>query len=252
MKHIKFYYLFLSVSFILAYACKKDSSVDCNVFHWGYEDESGPEHWAKCNEECDGQAQSPVDIAATVQDNTLELLSIDYKDTPVNLINNGHTIEFEYEPGSVLFFDGVQYELLQFHFHAGSEHSVSGQLYPLEVHLVHKNEATGNLAVIGILFETSDENVFLQEFIHQLPDETDEHFQLDTLINVNELLPQDQRYYTYSGSLTTPPCSEIVTWIVLKTPVEISNSQLQLITNILHNNNRPIQPLHGRVVRESI
>ena len=252
MKNNKSYILFLFVSFILTNGCKEDTSIDCNVFHWGYEEESGPEHWAGCFEDCDGQAQSPVDITGAIQDNTLVPLSVDYEDAPVNLINNGHTVEFEYESGSVLLFDGVQYELLQFHFHAESEHSVSGQLYPLEVHLVHKNEASGNLAVIGILFETGDENTFLQQFINNLPDETDEYFQVDTLVNVGELLPEDHSYYTYGGSLTTPPCSEIVTWVLLKTPVEISNPQLQQFTSILHNNNRPIQQLHGRMIRESM
>ena len=252
MKHIKSYFLLVFTSLILISACKEDTSVDCSVFHWGYEEESGADHWAKCSEECDGQSQSPVDLTGAIQDNTLAPLSVDYNDTPINLTNNGHTVEFEYEPGSVLIFNGIQYELLQFHFHAESEHSVSGQLYPLEAHLVHKNVATGNLAVVGLLFETGNENLFFQQFINHLPDEKDEHFQLDTLVNVAELLPQDRRYFTYTGSLTTPPCSEIVTWIVLKTPVEISNSQLQLFTNILHNNNRPIQPLHGRIVRESI
>jgi carbonic anhydrase len=129
---------------------------------------------------------------------------------------------------------------------------VAGQHFPLEAHLVHKHAASGNIVVVGILFETGSENAFLQHFIQDLPEEKDDHFFSTSLVNVHELLPVDQRYYTYARSLTTPPCSETVSWIVLKTPVGISSTQLQRFTNILHNNYRPLQALLGREIRESI
>lgn len=249
---MKNYTQYLLIIILSICACKEDQKVDCNVFEWGYEGESGPAFWEACHEDCDGEVQSPVDLSGAIQDNTLLPLSINYSTVPVNLVNNGHTVEFEYEEGSHITFDGVEYELVQFHFHAQSEHTVGGQYYPLEAHLVHKNEASGDLAVIGVFFETGGENTFLQNFINDLPDEVDEHFQSATTINAYGLLPAELMYYTYNGSLTTPPCSEIVNWIVLKTPIQISSSQLEKFIHILHNNNRPVQPLHGRQIRASI
>jgi len=251
MKNIKNDFLLVLLTCLLISSCKDEKAIDCNVFQWGYEGDSGPDHWSTCTSDCGGQTQSPVDITEAVPDNTLPPLSIVYEDVPIDLTNNGHTIEFEYESGSSLSFEGIQYELIQFHFHTKSEHTLAGQHYPLEVHLVHKNTATGNLVVIGVFFETGNENPFLQHFINDLPDQKDEHFSSAEIVSVNDLLPLDRRYYTYNGSLTTPPCSEIVNWIVMKTPVEISNSQLQHFISILHSNNRPIQPLHGREIKES-
>lgn len=246
-KYLPFLFLlYLSVAVI---ACK--DKVDCELFHWSYEGDTGPEHWATCSSDCDGQDQSPVDIFSPVQDNTLPALLTQYEDVPVSLLNNGHTIEFEYEPGSSVTYGGVEYVLSQFHFHTASEHTLAGQHFPLEAHLVHKDTITNNLLVVGIFFETGNSNLFLEDFIEDLPDEKDEHFSSAQLINVNDLLPSMTDYYTYIGSLTTPPCSEVVTWIVLKNPVDISTSQLQSFVDILNHNNRPVQPLNGRVIKES-
>jgi len=253
MKNIKNDFLLVLLLFILISSCKKDEEVDvCDVFQWSYEGDSGQDYWSTCITDCGGQTQSPVDITDAVLDTTLPPLSIAYENVPIDLTNNGHTIEFEYEPGSNLSFEGIQYELIQFHFHTLSEHSVAGHHFMMEAHLVHKDTLTGNLIVIGVLFErTENENPFLQHFINDLPDEKDEHFSSAEIVNVNDLLPLDRHYYTYNGSLTTPPCSEIATWIVMKTPVEISISQLLQFTNIMHQNNRFIQPLNGRVIKES-
>ena len=120
----------------------------------------------------------------------------------------------------------------------------------MEAHLVHKHDATGQLAVIGIFFVEGNESVFLQHFTDSLPDVKDEHFTSTELVSVHDLFSVEESYYTYSGSLTTPPCSEIVTWLVMKTPVEASVSQIQKFHDVLHDNNRPVQALTGRTIRE--
>lgn len=249
MKNL-FSILFLA-SLLLTFSSCKDE-IDCELFHWSYEGDSGPDRWSGCHTGCGGTAQSPVDISSPVQEAALPALNMHYDEVPVSILHNGHTIEFEYEPGSHIEYGGKQYQLLQFHFHADSEHSIGGQLYPLEVHLVHKDTASGNLLVIGIIFEEGNANPFLDRFIADLPDEKDEHFTSADKINVIELLPSTTSYYTYSGSLTTPPCSEIVTWVVMKEIIEISAQQLEHISDILDDNNRPVQPLNGRVVKESL
>src|SRR5687767_6953846 len=250
MKSINRYVILSMISLFFLYACK-DDKVDCTTFHWGYEGESGPEHWAECSEDCGGETQSPININGAVTDNTLVSFSSNYDSTGIHIINNGHTLEFKYEEGFIVF-QGVTYGVLQFHYHAPSEHTIAGQHFPLELHIVHKNESTGNLAVIGILLEIGNENPFIQRFINNLPDETNEVYQSPAKIHLNELLPADRHYYTYSGSLTTPPCSEIVSWIVLQTPVSISASQLERFTDNIEDNNRTVQTLNGRVIREPI
>jgi len=227
------------------------SEHSCNDFHFAYDGEEGPDHWATCFADCGGGTQSPIDIAGAVTDMTLPGLEVHYENVPIELINNGHTVEFEYETGSKLVLNGEDYKLLQFHFHSSSEHTVGGTQYPMEAHLVHINEATGALAVIGIFFENGAENTFLKNFSDNLPASSGDHYSPGSLANVEELLPADGNYYTYTGSLTTPPCSEIVTWIVMKAPVEASSEQLSNFSGVLHDNFRPVQDLNGRTVLAS-
>jgi len=237
---------------LLIASCKKDDleAEDCTEYHWEYEGASGPGNWATCFTECKGQSQSPIDIKGAVVDGGLNALDMHYEDVPVALINNGHTVEFEYGDGSTIKFNGEDYDLLQFHFHTGSEHTVDGLQYPMEVHLVHQEAATGNLAVVGIFFKEGSENAFLANFIDSLPAGVDDHYSSAKLVNVADVLPVAEAYYTYSGSLTTPSCSEVVTWLVLKNPVEASSVQIQKMHEIIHDNNRPIQSLNGREILE--
>ena len=235
-------------------ACKDDdepTAVDCDNFQWAYEGNEGPANWFECNTDCGGTVQSPIDVTGAQADASLTALSTHFEAVPVELINNGHTVEFEYEAGSKLTLNGADFELLQFHFHTESEHTVNGTHYPMEAHLVHKNNATGALAVIGIFFEEGAENVFLKNFSDNLPAAKDDHVSDSaTTVDVTDLLPADNSYFTYSGSLTTPPCSEIVTWLVMKTPVEASADQISKFHTIMHDNNRPIQGLNGRTITE--
>ena len=138
-----------------------------------------------------------------------------YSDSKADIINNGHTVQFNYDGGSTLTFNGKEFELLQFHFHADSEHTVGGTQFPLEVHLVHSNP-DGSLAVIGIFFEEGDENALLAAYFDNIPEHEDDHYADSGTFNVGDILPSNMSYYHYTGSLTTPPCSEIVNWIVIK------------------------------------
>ncbi len=156
-------------------------------------------------------------------------------------------MQFNYEASSTMDLNGVDYNLLQFHFHTGSEHTINGTQYPMEVHLVHQNDA-GELAVVGIMFEEGNENAFLKNFSDNLPAAKDDNYSSTTKVNAGDLIPSTGGYFTYSGSLTTPPCSEIVTWIVMKNPIQISASQIENFHTIMHDNFRPTQPLNGRVI----
>jgi carbonic anhydrase len=253
MKQSYFLFAAITVIAILFTSCQKDDDdtpiVDCTEYHWEYDGDSAPETWPVCTSDCGGNAQSPVNIAGATTDASLMALETHYEQVPIELINNGHTVEFEYEAGSVLKLNGDDYALLQFHFHTSSEHTVDGTQYPMEAHLVHRNSA-GALAVIGIFFEEGSENAFLKNFSDHLPAAAEDHFSSEDVVNVESLLPSNAHYYTYTGSLTTPPCSEIVTWLVMKAPVEASALQISAMHSIVHDNYRPVQPLNGRTIRE--
>ncbi len=234
--------LFISVIFS---ACKEDE-LACEAFHWTYEGESNPETWPSCYSDCAGSDQSPIDIVGAVADASLSGLDTDYASSSINLVNNGHSIQQNYDMGSTLTLNGEAFDLLQVHFHTGSEHTVNGIRFPMEAHLVHKSSTSGNLAVVGILFEEGAENTFLAKFIDDVPEEENKNFFSSTLVDISTLLPSDPGYFTYAGSLTTPPCSEIVTWFVMQTAVEASSAQISKIHGIVHDNYRPVQPLNGR------
>ena len=213
---------------------------------FAYTGDIGPYFWADLNSDWTacagaGSRQSPIDITRAEPDRRLQPLRTDYHATPISLVNNGHTVEQEYEEGSALIFDGVVYDLLQFHYHTLSEHTIGGTQYPMELHAVHEDLATGNLAVIGMLFTLGNENTFLEQF-GQLPTHNGDHVNSNTTINLEDALVTTAGYYTYPGSLTTPPCSEIVTWIVLSDVAEMSWQQFQRYRRIVGNNFRPLQP----------
>ncbi len=221
---------------------------DCDNFHWGYEGDEAAVNWANCYSDCGGKSQSPVNISGVVEDTELLPFETDYEQVATLLANNGHSLQFEYPVGSALTFKGEKYDLLQFHFHTGSEHTVEGKQYPMEVHLVHQNTSTGNILVVGVLYTEGNENSFLQKFIDNLPAK-DKVYKSENQINANELLPENEAYYTYQGSLTTPPCSEIVTWVVMQEPVEASAEQIEKMHKVMHNNFRPVQELNGREIK---
>jgi carbonic anhydrase len=248
----KTYHLFLLciIFALFSSSCTPETidKVDCATFHWGYDNDNGPAVWSECESGCAGTSQSPIDIVGAVNDGNLSALQTSYHATPIDLIHNGHAIELEYHTGSTLDLNGKTYTLLQAHFHGGSEHTVDGHRRPLEVHLVHK-ASDNDLAVIGIFIKEGASNAFLANFIDHLPTTEGTTYEDAATVDITNFLPASQSYYTYSGSLTTPPCSEVVTWLVMKDPVEASTSQIGKITSILQTTYRPTLPLNGRVIK---
>jgi len=219
--------------------------------HFAYEGEHGPSHWGDLSSDWvlakTGKSQSPIDIKSPASGEE-DGLDLSYKSTPVHLVNNGHGVQVDYAKGSTLSIGGDTYSLLQFHFHTPSEHTISGRQSPMESHLVHAND-TGDLAVLGVMINEGAENSFLAKFWGKLPEQpgpVQEHD--DITVNVQDFLPSDLKTYRYSGSLTTPPCSENVRWILLQTPVTASKEQIRKLQTITGKNARPVQALNGRKI----
>lgn len=216
--------------------------------HFAYEGEDSPENWAELSDHYEacglGQEQSPIDLTAAAMTD-LPNIAFAYGATPVYILNNGHTIQVDKIEGNSIQIDGVPFNLLQFHFHAPSEHTVDGQSYPIEMHLVHR-AADGRLAVVGVLVAEGAENSAFVPVWDHLPEEENGTNVTGATVQVADLLPADQTIYRYDGSLTTPPCSENVIWSVMKSPVEMSAEQIAALTALMEGNNRPLQPLNER------
>ncbi len=219
--------------------------------HWSYSGDTGPDHWKDCAaySDCGGAAQSPINIVGAVNDPTLTDIVLDYDSSKTAIVHTGHSLQWNYDDGSTITMNGVSYELEQFHFHTSSEHTVDGRSYPMEVHFVHKDDATGKLGVVGVMFSEGAANPTLAKFMDNLPTSKDQRYDNAMKYIASDLMPAEKGYYTYPGSLTTPPCSQIVTWAVLKTGVEASKQQIDKMHEIMHTNNRPVQPLNGRAIR---
>ncbi len=223
--------------------------------HWGYEGEGAPANWGNLKPEfalCGtGQSQSPIDIDKTYK-TMLEPVAVSYKQSPLKIVNNGHSVQVNIEPGSSVMIDGEKYELLQFHFHAPSEHTVKGNFYDMELHLVHKHE-NGDLAVVGVMMKKGQTNKIIKVLWDNLPKGVNEENVVTGIsVDASGLLPKNLDAYHYYGSLTTPPCSEGVNWTVLKTPIEVSEEQIQVFRMLMGvDNNRPVQAVNKRFVLES-
>jgi carbonic anhydrase len=221
--------------------------------HWTYEGEEGPEHWgeidpayAACGT---GTSQSPIDVSSSAEQD-LANITFYYQPSDVNILNNGHTVQVNYDAGSYIELDNVRYDVVQFHYHAPSEHAVDGKLFAAELHIVHKN-ADGGLAVVGILLDEGAQNDAFQPFVENLPAEKSDVQDTGVTIHAADLLPFVQTTFRYSGSLTTPPCTEGVNWLVMTTPVEISPEQIEALASLFEEgNNRPVQPLNDRLLAE--
>ncbi len=222
--------------------------------HWAYDGDGAPHAWGVIKEEyvtCgDGKQQSPIDIS-TVTIGPLSAIEFKYRSTPLELVNNGHTIQADYHTGSYITVGGKRYDLLQLHFHAPAEHTIGGKSYDMVAHLVHK-AADGQLGVIGVMFKAGDKNKEIEKLWANMPTESGQTNTVkNTRINALDLLPADPAYFNYMGSSTQPPCSEGVNWMVMATPVSISAKQVKQFTDLFPTNVRPVQPLNGRVVRAS-
>ncbi len=217
--------------------------------HWGYNGDIGPAAWTKLKPEfsaCAGKNQSPINVESTL-DAQLPAVRFDYKAGGTEVVNNGHAIQVNYEAGNSIRTDGIQFELKQFHFHSPSENQINGKSFPLEAHLVHADK-DGNLAVVAVLFDLGPANPVVSAAWRQMP-KSEGKAALPTKVSANGLLPTNRDYYRYNGSLTTPPCSEGVRWIILKKPMTISKEQLEAFkTTLGFDNNRPVQPVNSRAV----
>ena len=226
---------------------------------WTYKDLTGPDYWsgldsgfATC---ANGQAQSPIDLTAA---DSIDLVDPDfhYEPVPLNLLNNGHTVQIPYAPGSYVVLDGKRYDLLQFHFHSPSEHAVEGKSRSAELHLVHQSDA-GELAVVAVLLREHDppitssvkELVEYRKLSQALPAKAGDQVRTEKTINARLLLPEKTTTYRYSGSLTTPPCTESVTWLVMTEPITLPVEQILQYERLLNHNNRPLQQLNDRIVQ---
>lgn len=238
---------------------KAPAAVDkhAHAAHWGYAGETAPRFWGELSPEfatCKtGRNQSPVDLrdAQALGTQGLGGLDIAYRDSLLKIVNNGHTVQVNFPLGSYIKIGGHRYELLQFHFHTPSEHHKEGFAYPMEMHLVHK-DGDGNLAVLGILFQEGEENPYLNGILKRLPKEVGkEQLYEDFKLNPVNFLPANTEFYKYSGSLTTPPCSEGVYWMVFKHPLEASARQIRQMNELMGDNARPVQPLNARSLLKS-
>jgi carbonic anhydrase len=224
--------------------------------HWSYGAEHGPGHWGEMKEDfaaCRlGHEQSPIDIdSGKAQRAALDPIKFEYQPSPLKIIDNGHTVQVNYAPGSFITANGKRYELLQFHFHKPSEEKINGKPHAMVAHLVHKG-GDGKLAVVAVLLDAGDENALLKTLWANLPKEKEkETTPGGVTIDAGSLLPAKRGYYTFNGSLTTPPCSEGVTWFVLKAPVQESKAQIAQFDKLYSANARPVQPLGSRVVKAS-
>ncbi len=220
--------------------------------HWGYAGEVGPEAWGRLSPEfaiCDaGTRQSPIDLAEPVREELPDPV-FDYQPSPLRIVNNRHTLQVEYAPGSTVTLGDTTYQLLQFHFHTPSEHRLEGGELPMELHLVHRGPA-GGLAVVGVMVEAGTENSAFAPMWNHLPTAAGAENNVPSVtVDAERLLPEARSSYRYPGSLTTPPCTEGVRWIVLSEPIEMSAAQIEAMRSILTTSNRPVQPLGNRTLQ---
>jgi carbonic anhydrase len=223
--------------------------------HWGYLGESSPAHWGDISSDfkmCkEGKQQSPINIVPT-KDTNLTPLDLNYTAGAKSIINNGHSIQVNMQDGNTLKLDGKVYKLKQFHFHVPSENNIKGDKFPLEAHFVHVAD-DGKIAVIGVMFVEDKENPVLKKAWSKLPKlEIGKEDKCGLSVDeVKSLMPKNKDYYRFKGSLTTPPCSEGVDWIVYKEPLSVSREQVNSFFNTFSfPNNRPVQPANKREIQE--
>lgn len=227
---------------------------DAKPPHWSYEGTTDPSHWSSLESAytvCSvGHLQSPIDIKGAKKSD-LPALKMNYSGVPLNIIDNGHSVQINYPEGSTLTVGDKTYTLKQFHFHHPAEEQIDGKRYDLVAHLVHA-DPDGHLAVIAVLFKQGAANRLLDTLWKNIPSEKERAMDLSSVrVNAKELLPADLGYYTFQGSLTTPPCSEGVTWYVLKNHETLSTDQLAAFAKLYPRNARPIQPTNAREILET-
>ncbi len=245
----------LAISLFLA-SCDDDEKTipeSCDGIEWTHHGEdNGQDEWVNLCQgysACGGSAQSPINITNAVDNSSLDSLSFDYGTTTVEIENNGHTVEFVCEAGSTVTVGGKSYPFKQFHYHSHSEHQLDGEHLPLEIHFVHQESSTSDAIVVGAFFAEGAENELFTAFLSDFPKKKeDPSFTSTEEIELGSILPSNKSFYHYEGSLTTPPCSEVVHWYVLKDKITASAAQLAQFKAILLADFREIQPTNGRPI----
>lgn len=238
----------------VALGCSADTkSAGAKPVAWGYAGEIGPEHWGDLSPDYaiakSGHRQSPIDIrGARVGD--LKPIRFAYRTATVDVVNNGHSIQQDIEPGSWIAVDGKEFALKQFHFHSPSENTIEGRHAEMEMHLVHES-ADGELAVVALMIDTGAENAAFAPLWRHLPTEVGQRRTSTATVDVSSMLPAARAYFRFDGSLTTPPCTEGVIWLVLESPIELSGRQIAQFRAIIDGNNRPVQAQYGRPILKS-
>ena len=220
--------------------------------HWGYEGEHGPGRWGDldaASKACSiGSQQSPIDIRSSIA-SRLPPLQISWPKKPDMIVNNGHTIQVNADAGNTLTVGKDKYDLLQYHFHHPSEHLIGGRNFPMEVHFVHRNGA-GNLAVVGALMTAGRPNAAFSKIVAAMPAKEGPAIKM-AAADPNQMLPAKRGYYQYSGSLTTPPCSEVVNWLLLREPIQVAKADIDAFGKLFPMNARPAQKENRRFVLSS-
>lgn len=251
MKHLTKYFLKISILSFFIVACDTDVVIEREAQHWEYENTD----WENLGyASCGGNSQSPIDIETehTIISDALPSVVYHYSTFDMHIVDNGHTIQVNNpDTDNSISYNGTDYSFVQFHFHRVSEHQIDGEHAEMELHVVHQ-DVDGNLLVLGYMITQGDENNWMQVVFDHIPEE--EKIEIATGININlmDIQPTDDAYYTYSGSLTTPPCSAAVQFVVFKEHLTLSASQINLFSSYYDDNFRPTQPLNNRFVLEKI
>jgi len=235
---------------LLAVLIPVGSAVAEEEVHWTYSGEHGPKHWGELSEafaECsEGKSQSPIDIVDPI-DAELGPIGLSYGGSAVAVLNNGHTLQIDVDPGNSLELEGQTFELDQFHLHSPSEHRIQGESFPMEAHFVHHN-GRGERAAVSVLFRDGPRNRGIAMIGDSAPTEAGKSEPMETPIADLEIVPEGRAYYRYSGSLTTPPCTEGIRWLVLKATSSVSSEQVEKFVKLIGEDARGPQPLNARLV----
>jgi carbonic anhydrase len=242
----------LFISALMLISCSSISAAGSDP-HWSYVGDEGPEHWAELSARyalCrDGKNQSPVDLVADYHVGLPELV-FEYHGTPINETNNGHTIMLKVSGENFLVVPekAWRFQLLQGHFHSPSEHTINGESFPMEIHLVHASEG-GQIAVVGVMVEEGEENAMLNRIWSFMPENVGDSTESPLTVFEAGVLPPTRNYFSYDGSLTTPPCTEGIQWIVLRDPLTASAEQIERFKGrVGPSTNRPTQPHNARMI----
>ena len=221
--------------------------------HWKYLGVENPSHWGMLSKEyrtCEtGNRQSPINITMTHHGDHQQKLEFHYQTSQLHEMNNGHTIQVSHVSGCRVDLNDHQYKLRQFHFHSPSEHHIEGKAFPMEMHLVHQDDS-GHVLVIAVMMATDAPQPVLGKLWKWLPEQKGQEVSVPLEVKLTDILPTNTHHYTYSGSLTTPPCTEGVQWIVLKEPMHVTQEDVDQFVHIIGHNARPIQPLRNRHIDE--